>query len=192
VDRSEKTVFGTLFFSIFATVTGVGIVVPLLPVYAHALGAGGLAIGMIFGAFSLTRTLFLPLFGQWSDRRGRKPFITIGFLAYGLISTAFMAAGGVGSLILIRGLQGAASAMLMPVIQAYVGDITPKGREGWVMGLFHMSLFIGQHSACAAKRSGGCKPSRQSAAPNPSAPGDCRSHGAEQAHIPACDDCDGG
>ena len=45
----DKKIFGTLFFSIFVTVTGVGIVVPLLPVYAHDLGAGGLAIGFIFG-----------------------------------------------------------------------------------------------------------------------------------------------
>jgi predicted MFS family arabinose efflux permease len=33
--------------------------------------------------------------------------------------------------------------MLMPVIQAYIGDITPKGREGITMGLFNMSLFLG-------------------------------------------------
>jgi MFS family permease len=33
--------------------------------------------------------------------------------------------------------------MIMPVIQAYVGDITPAGREGFVMGLFNMSLFFG-------------------------------------------------
>jgi len=33
--------------------------------------------------------------------------------------------------------------MIMPVVLAYVGDITPKGKEGWVMGLFNMSLFIG-------------------------------------------------
>ena len=53
MQKSDKLIFTTLFFSIFATITGVGIVVPLLPVYAHALGAGGLAIGMIFGSFSI-------------------------------------------------------------------------------------------------------------------------------------------
>ena len=33
--------------------------------------------------------------------------------------------------------------MIMPVVQAYVGDITPRGKEGWIMGLFNMSMFIG-------------------------------------------------
>ncbi|MEJ2731873.1 MAG: hypothetical protein P8185_25750 [Deltaproteobacteria bacterium] len=41
MNPGDKKIFATLFFSIFATVTGVGIVVPLLPVYAHDLGASG-------------------------------------------------------------------------------------------------------------------------------------------------------
>jgi MFS family permease len=140
---SDRKIFGTLFFSIFAAVTGVGIVVPLLPVYAHDLGASGLYIGMIFGAFSLSRTVFLPLFGRLSDTKGRKPFIITGLFSYAVISIAFILSSGVKSLIVVRFVQGITSAMIMPVVQAYVGDITPKGKEGWVMGLFNMSLFIG-------------------------------------------------
>jgi len=139
----DKKIFGTLFFSILAAITGVGIVVPLLPVYAHDLGASGLYIGLIFGSFSLSRTFFLPYFGRLSDRRGRKPLITIGLLGYALISVAFIASYDVETLILLRFVQGIASAMIMPVTMAYVGDITPPGREGYTMGLFNMSVFVG-------------------------------------------------
>jgi DHA1 family multidrug resistance protein-like MFS transporter len=31
----------------------------------------------------------------------------------------------------------------MPIIQAYIGDITPPGKEGFTMGLFNMSMFCG-------------------------------------------------
>jgi MFS family permease len=31
----------------------------------------------------------------------------------------------------------------MPAVQAYIGDITPPGREGFTMGLFNMSMFLG-------------------------------------------------
>ena len=141
--NSDRIVFSTLFFAIFATVTGVGIVVPLLPVYARTLGASGFMIGMIFGAFSLSRSFFLPIFGRLSDIKGRKPLIVPGMLAYTLISIAFVLVENVSAMILIRFVQGIASAMLLPVIQAYVGDITPKGREGTTMGIFNMSLFIG-------------------------------------------------
>lgn len=143
MQKLDKFIFTTLFFSIFSTITGVGIVVPLLPVYAHNLGAGGLYIGLIFGAFSISRVFFLPYFGRLSDRKGRKALIMPGLLAYTLVSVAFLFSEDINTLIIIRFVQGIASAMLLPVIQAYVGDITPKGREGYVMGLFNMSVFIG-------------------------------------------------
>jgi multidrug resistance protein len=139
----DKKIFGTLFFSIFAAVTGVGIVVPLLPVYAHNLGAGGLAIGFIFGSFALSRTFFLPYFGRLSDRKGRKRLIVIGLFSYACLSLAFMLAQNVTALVIIRFFQGIASSMMMPAIQAYVGDITPPGREGFTMGFFNMSIFFG-------------------------------------------------
>ena len=129
--------------SIFTTVTGVGIVVPLLPVYAHDLCASGLYIGLIFGSFSLSRTFFLPYFGRLSDKKGRKPFIVSGLFTYALISIAFVLSHSVESLIALRFIQGISSALILPVTQAYVGDITPKGREGFTMGVFNMSIFLG-------------------------------------------------
>ncbi len=139
----NKKIFGTLFFSIFATVTGVGIVVPLLPIYARDMGASGLYIGLIFGSFALSRTFFLPYFGRLSDKKGRKPFIVIGLFTYALISLAFILSHSVESLIVLRFIQGITSALILPVTQAYVGDITPKGREGFTMGVFNMSIFLG-------------------------------------------------
>ncbi len=141
--KLDKKIFGTLFFSIFVAVTGIGIVVPLLPLYASSLGASGLYIGLLFGAFSLSRTFFLPYFGRMSDIRGRKPYILAGLFTYTLVSFAFIMSNDMVSLISIRFVQGIASAMLMPVIQAYVGDISPGGSEGAVMGLFNMSIFMG-------------------------------------------------
>jgi len=140
---SDKKIFAVLFFSIFVSVTGVGIVVPLLPVYAYELGASGLYIGLVFGAFSLSRTFFLPYFGRLSDKKGRKPLIVAGLLAYALISIGFILSKNVETLIIIRFIQGISSAMLIPVIQAYVGDITPEGSEGMSMGMFNMSMFFG-------------------------------------------------
>ncbi|WDN88655.1 hypothetical protein BuS5_01623 [Desulfosarcina sp. BuS5] len=139
----NKKIFSTLFLSIFAAVTGVGIVVPLLPVYAHDHGAGGFYIAAIFGSFSFSRTILLPYFGRLSDKKGRKNIIVAGLFAYALVSVAFLFADSINALIIIRLLQGMGSAMIMPVTQAYVGDITPQGKEGWVMGLFNMSVFFG-------------------------------------------------
>jgi MFS family permease len=139
----SKKVFATLFLAVFSVTLGVGLVVPLLPVYAHTLGASGLAIGFIFGAFSITRTTFLPVFGRLSDMKGRKPFITSGLLAYFIVSLGFALSEDIALFIAIRFFQGIASAMILPVAQAYIGEIAPKNKEGFVMGLFNVSLYGG-------------------------------------------------
>ena len=141
--KIDKKIFAILFFSMFGTVTGVGIVVPLLPVYASHLGASGVYIGLIFGAFSISRTFLLPYFGRLSDKKGRKPFIITGLFAYTIVSLLYMLSNRVESLIVVRFFQGIASAMIMPAVQAYVGDITPEQREGFTMGVFNMSMFLG-------------------------------------------------
>lgn len=139
--QPDKKIFSVIFFSIFSAVMGVGIVVPLLPVYAESLGASGLYIGFIFAVFSLSRTILLPLFGHLSDKTGRKPYITAGLLGYAIVSVAFILTDTISGLITVRFFQGIASAMIMPVAQAYIGDITPKDHEGFTMGLFNLSVF---------------------------------------------------
>ncbi len=136
MDSANRRILGTLLFSVFATVTGVGIVVPLLPVHAHRLGADGVGIALVFGAYALARACFLPVFGRWSDRCGRKTFLTAGLLLYSLVSIALACFDHVAAWIAIRLLHGIASAMLIPVFQAYAAELAPAGREGRVMGIY--------------------------------------------------------
>jgi len=156
MEKLDKKIFTTLFFSILAAVMGVGIVVPLLPVYAHDLGASGVYIGLIFGAFSLSRTFLLPYFGRLSDQKGRKPLIVTGLLAYALVSIAFIFSETVETLILLRFLQGIASAMIMPVSLAYVGDITPVGQPDAGRVCRHKTADLGhQHDQGHLPQKGG-------------------------------------
>ncbi len=143
MNPKEIKTFCILFLAVLTAVTGVGIVVPLLPVYARDIGASGFYVGMIFGIFSIARTTFIPYFGRTSDRRGRKPFILVGLLGYAVVAVALCFATNVAILISIRFFQGIFSAMMMPVLQAYVGDITPDGREGLTMGIFNLATFLG-------------------------------------------------
>ncbi|MDY7036082.1 MAG: MFS transporter [Thermodesulfobacteriota bacterium] len=136
-------IFITLFLAVFSTTAGVGLVAPLLPVYAHELGAGAFQIGLIFGAFSLSRSIFVPYFGKLSDMKGKKPFLTSGLFIYFILSICYVFSTNVQLLIILRLGQGFASAMILPVAQAYVGTITPPHREGFIMGLFNMALYGG-------------------------------------------------
>ncbi|MFQ5996942.1 MAG: MFS transporter [Dehalococcoidales bacterium] len=138
-----KKVFPILALSIFSSMLGSGIVVPLLPLYAESLGASGFWLGVIFAAFPISRTLFTPVFGRLSDRSGRKPFICIGLFFYALISLGFIWANSVYQLVLIRLVHGVTGGMILPIAQAYVGDISPEGEEGRWMGYSNAAFFSG-------------------------------------------------
>ena len=54
--------------SVGVAMIGLGIVWPLVPVYAVELGASGFQVGMIIAAFNVGRTCFNPFAGRLSDR----------------------------------------------------------------------------------------------------------------------------
>jgi len=138
-----KKVFPILVLSIFSSMLGIGIIAPLLPLYAESLGATGIWIGIIFGGFSISRTIIMPIVGRLSDRSGRKLFLSIGLFAFSIISLGYIWADSVAELTLVRFLHGIASGMIIPIAQAYVGDISPEGEEGTWMGYFNAAFIAG-------------------------------------------------
>jgi len=138
-----KRVFPILALALFSSMLGAGIVVPLLPLYAESMGATGLWLGFIFAAFSISRTLFTPVFARLSDRKGRKLFLCIGLFTYALISFIFVLATDIYQLVLIRLVHGVAGAMIIPIAQAYIGDLSPEGEEGKWMGYSNAAFFSG-------------------------------------------------
>jgi DHA1 family multidrug resistance protein-like MFS transporter len=139
----DKRLFDVLFISVFAAMLGLGIVGPLLPIYAENLGASGLWIGMIFSGFAVARAIFMPIVGRLSDESGRKKFIVAGLSAYALLSLGYVAAGSVYTLTAVRFLHGIASAMVVPIAMAYIGDLSKRGEEGTYMAKFQVSFFLG-------------------------------------------------
>ena len=141
--KTKKKIFFVLFISIFSCMLGVGIIVPILPIYAETLGATGLWLGAIFAGFSLTRSISMPLVGRFSDRMGRKRFISFGLLVYTLSSLGYIYASSVLALVLIRIIQGFSSAMIIPISMAFIADISPAKQEGRYMSIFTIALFLG-------------------------------------------------
>lgn len=140
---SLRRVFIPLYLAVFLSSMGLGILSPILPAYVDQFAASSLILGMVFAAYSLSRTLFMPPVGRLSDRFGRKPFIVAGLAVYTAVSPLYTLADSVLQLGLVRFLQGLAAAMLMPVAMAYVGSLAPRGREGLTMGTFTSAFFMG-------------------------------------------------
>jgi len=138
-----KRIFPLLALPIFASMLGVGIISPLLPLYAEKLGATGIWIGIVFASFAISRTIITPVVGRLSDRSGRKLLLSVGLLASSIISLGYIWANSITQLTLVRLIHGAAGGMIQPIAQAYIGDISPKGEEGKWMGYFNAAFFTG-------------------------------------------------
>lgn len=139
----QKKIFNILFVAVFASMLGVGIVSPLMPIYAESLGATGIWLGVIFSGFSLARLILLPIIGRISDKKGRKRFILFGLSAYSVISLLYLLADSVYFLTVVRFIHGFASAFVVPIAMAYVGETRDHGKEATSMGTFNISLFLG-------------------------------------------------
>lgn len=133
----------TLLLSVFIALLGVGIIIPVMPVFATELGAGGLALGMIIAVFSVIRGILQPVIGNLSDRLGRKSFLVAGLFIYGLVGLLIPQAGSVFHLLLIRGFQGVGSAMIVPIGMAYMSILAPPGHEGRYQSYLNIAIFCG-------------------------------------------------
>jgi len=134
-----------LALSVAALTVNLGFGLPLayFPFYALSLGASVSMIGVFTASFMATRALFSTRFGAYSDRVGRKRIIEMGLLGY--VATAiFMALSWDWiSLLVVRALQGVASAAVWPVAEASVVDQSPKERTGEALGFFLTLSLIG-------------------------------------------------
>ena len=135
--------FVALFAVVFGAQLGIGIVAPLMPIYAETMGASGLWLGIMFSGYALSRLIFMPVTGRLSDIIGRKKFITSGIIAYAIVSLFYALASNIYELTLVRLLHGLASCAVVPIAQAYIGELTPEGKEGTYINLFSMSMFLG-------------------------------------------------
>ncbi len=140
---NPRRVLLVLWIALFTAMVGMGNMAPLLSTYAETLGASGLMLGFIFGSFSLVRIFVMPVVGRLSDRSGRKRFVVLGLAIQVLAAFAFLACREPWQLVAARMFQGLAGAMIIPIAMAYIGEISPPGREAAYMGWLTFALFAG-------------------------------------------------
>jgi len=138
-----KKIFPILALCTFSSMIGMGIIMPILPLYADQLGATGIWIGVVYGGYAISRAIFMPIIGRLSDRRGRKLFISIGLLISSLVSLTYILSNNMPQLITVRLVHGAISGMITPIARAWIGDIAPRGEEGKWMGYFNAAFATG-------------------------------------------------
>jgi len=143
MQQSSSGILFLLSASVGVSMIGLGIIWPLVPVYAIELGAGGFLVGLIIASFNVARTISNPFAGRLSDRWGRKPFIVIGLLLYAIVSVFYVLTTHAEALILIRMFHGLTSVLVVPIAMALAADIAPKPQLGTYMGTLNMAVMLG-------------------------------------------------
>ena len=135
--------FAVVWLSTVIGGLGIGMVSPLLPVFSQEMGATGVWLALAFSGFAITETPLMPFMGRLSDRYGRRIFMALGLLTYALAALGYVFSSTYHLLVVFRMLSGIGAAMFFPVAFAYVGDLSPRGKEGRYMGLFNLAFLIG-------------------------------------------------
>lgn len=132
-----------LFMSIFLVGIGFSIIMPVLPYYAESLGASPFQLGLLITVYAICQFIFAPIWGNYSDRIGRKPVLLMGILGFAVTFILFAYATRLWMLYLIRIAGGALSCATMPTAMAYVGDSTSLEKRGSSMGMVGAAMGMG-------------------------------------------------
>lgn len=131
-----------IFVTVLLDLLGFGMILPILPFYGQAHGAGEIQVGLLFAAYSAAQLVFAPMLGRLSDRVGRRP-VLLATIAAGLLAhLVFAAAGTFWLLVAARAAAGAAAGNL-GIAQAYVADVTAPGERSRAMGMLGAAFGLG-------------------------------------------------
>ncbi|CAB3289034.1 Major facilitator superfamily [Methanocaldococcus lauensis] len=142
-DFNKISNLAVIWITTFTTMLGIGLIAPIMSIFAESLGATNTEIGIIFGVFALFRTISQIPVGILSDIFGKKPFIVIGTFFYGVFTLMYNIVGSVLGLLIIRSITGFFSAFVTPIAGSYVANLAPKERLGEYMGIFNASINLG-------------------------------------------------
>jgi len=135
--RPHAALYG-IIVSVFVSGTGIGSLLPILPLYLRERGAPYSLVGVIVGS-----SLIAQAVGQWpagwlSERVGRKDMMVWGLVLSAAASLVFVLPMPVAWLVGLRFVQGLGFAASAPAQLASVADVVPPNElgvaYGWVSG----------------------------------------------------------
>src|SRR3954471_16734579 len=143
-DRLFTAAFISLSLSDLAYFMAGGVLIGVTPFFvAGPMGAGPAAVGLTFGAFSVSTLVLRPLAGRWTDRHGRRPLLIGGAGLFAVLVLGHVVITDVAWLVVLRLLMGMAEALYFVAGFAALADLAPPGRAGEALSYNSLALFLG-------------------------------------------------
>ncbi|NBB19770.1 MFS transporter [Runella sp. CRIBMP] len=143
--RNSALIF--IFITLLIDITGIGIIVPVIPRLIQELTSEGLSDAALYGGwlmfvYSVAQFIFSPILGGLSDQYGRRPILLGSLFGFGLdyIFSAF--ASSIGWLFLARVIAGIFGASFSTA-GAYIADVSPPDKRAQNFGLIGAAFGLG-------------------------------------------------
>nr|WP_252345075.1 multidrug efflux MFS transporter NorA [Staphylococcus succinus] len=136
-----------MYFNIFLVFLGIGLIVPVLPVYLKDLGLNGSDLGVLVAAFALAQMIISPFGGTLADKLGKKLIICIGLALFAISEFLFAVSHTFSLLIVSRILGGFSAGMVMPGVTGMIADLS-KGKDkaknfGYMSAIINSGFILG-------------------------------------------------
>ncbi|HUQ97154.1 MAG TPA: TCR/Tet family MFS transporter [Chitinophagaceae bacterium] len=148
---SRKAAISFIFVTLLIDVTGLGLIIPVMPELIETLTGGNISDASRWGgwltfAYAIMQFLFAPVLGNLSDQWGRRPVLLFSLLGFGVDYLFLSLAPTIGWLFVGRLIAGVTGASFTTA-SAYIADIsTPENRAqnfGMIGAAFGLGFIIG-------------------------------------------------
>lgn len=139
VERHQQALLVALGVATFVVGLDARIVAPLLPSIAAELGTTISVASYAVSFYLLPYGLFQLAFGPLADRFGKIRVASYSMIVFSAGTAICGAFPGLGALLALRALTGAAAAALIPLTIAHIGDTVPYARRQATLGLLMAS-----------------------------------------------------
>jgi len=131
-----------IFLTVVLDLLGFGLVIPLLTFYAESFGASAVEVTGLMTCYSVAQFFAAPLWGQASDRFGRRPLLLASIFMTAVMLAGFASAQSLLMLFVFRTLHGVFTANIA-IAQACMADLTTPETRAKGMGLIGAGFGIG-------------------------------------------------
>jgi MFS family permease len=138
----RRASLATITLTVFLDLLGFGLVVPYLPGVARAWGASDLVATLLGTAYSAMQLVFVPYWGQLSDRMGRRP-ILLASCAGSVAGFLLLARADALWMLFAARLWTGITTSNLAVAQAYIADVTGVRDRTRGMGLIGAGIGVG-------------------------------------------------
>jgi MFS family permease len=143
-DRLLTTPFALAVLATFGVFASIGMLLPVLPLYAKGpLDVGNVGIGLAVAAASPTALLFQPVAGRLGDRRGRRLLVVAGPLLMAASIASYSLVDTFWALVVLRLVTGVGEALAFVGVATVVNDLAPDDRRGETISLYSLGVWGG-------------------------------------------------